>query len=120
MSEEKKAQSDRKGAGYRWCHCCGREFWSDYPFERYCSPECRAEISRKQKRNARAAKRKARQEQEQKKKNPDSISWDEIRAVLGELGIASYQKAIEVIEQRRKEAKEKELAEAFEKEKKDD
>lgn len=121
MSEENKVESERKGAGIRECVVCGRLFYSEWSFEKFCSHECRAEVQRKRQKNryvkgSYAAKR---EEKKNKKKDDNSISWDEIRAVLGELGISSYHKAIEIIEQRRKEAKEKELAEAFEKEKKE-
>lgn len=120
---------DIEGSG-EWaiCHWCGAYFQrKPKTRQTYCSPECKADADKRNKglRKWKAHRKKnglAEGEKPPKVEKKDGFTWDEISAVLGEFGISSYGRAVEILEQRKKEAEEKELAEAFEaeKEKKDD
>lgn len=99
------------------CPICGRAFETPWDHKKYCSIPCKDKATVlngvKERKKSMSAVKKRGVRSGKAKKDSDVITWDEIKAVLGEFGISQYHKAIEIIEKRRAEAKEKELQEAL-------
>lgn len=104
----KNAQPDEVD-GWRACAICGKFFKPDCPRTKYCSPACVSEAKNLGK--VRRRKEKIMRQARKKPERPpapktDGFTWADIRKVFAELGITSYHKALAILEQRRKEAKE--------------
>ena len=106
--------SDSKG--WKECEFCGRYFKLDHCRSKaiYCSSECR-EAARRKHDYARKYERRMKgiklpkPKDEPPQKKTDGFTWDDIRGVFKEYGTSSYHKALEILEQRRKEANENDL-----------
>lgn len=105
--------SDCDVPGSRRCKVCGKLFELKCRGSKalYCSDECR-KIAAKQRYDEQKKHRCYRTIEKQKKepKTPqsqpqpkDGFTWEEIRAVLGEYKISSYQKAVEILKKRKRE-----------------
>ena len=90
--------------GGEWAECrwCGKWFKRPYKSRKhYCSTACKyqgitaTEQEKREKRKRKFAKKKTEQK--------DGFTWDDIRKVFAEFGISSYSKALEILEQRKRE-----------------
>lgn len=102
---------DQDPPGFRRCATCGKLFRLKYKNSRalYCSDECRETAAKLRYQARKYRRRMARPTKPEKQPAPpprekDGITWDEIRAVLKEFGISSYEKALQIAKQRKEEA----------------
>lgn len=94
-----------------WIECayCGRFFLRPYKSKTlYCSEDCKIEARMQYDTDQRFLRRmkgvKIRKESttpSKARRKKDGFTWDDIRAVFGEFGISSYQKALNILERRR-------------------
>lgn len=104
----------RKGVGERKTICayCGAEFLAYSDKKKYCSNKCKARAAmEREKEKAKTMKmfsatksfsKKAKKAAPKPQRPPnDGVTWDDIRAVIGELGISSYHKAVEIARERK-------------------
>lgn len=104
--------SDAESGEWQKCKTCGKMFKlkSRYSRALYCCDDCRKKAA---KQRAEESKRKYERRMKRTHKVPkdpappprqkDGFTWDEIRGVLGEYKINSYQKAVEILQQRKAE-----------------
>lgn len=103
----RECQSDTVD-GWKVCAICGRFFKPEVEQQKYCSNACREEGKKRSAENRRKMRqRRPKPTGKAPERQSDGITWDEIKAVFAETGISSYYKAIEIINQRRKEEEEK-------------
>lgn len=90
-----------KGGEDAVCKWCGAWFKRPYKSRKqYCCEECQYKGMTA---TAEEKSGKRRPRKEPKVEHRDGFTWDDIRGVLAEYGISSYHKAVQILEQRRRE-----------------